>query len=52
MEERFEGKYEEQKIPEWYDLYCDYKHLKTIIAVAKLKIKCKTSLSYLTLLCG
>ena len=39
MEERFEHKYEEQKIPEWYDLYFDYRHIKSIIAQAKLKIK-------------
>jgi len=27
----FEKKFEEQKIPEWYDLYLDYAHLKTLI---------------------
>jgi len=27
----FEKKFEEQKIPEWYDLYFDYKYLKTLI---------------------
>jgi hypothetical protein len=39
MDERFEFKFEEQKIPEWYDLYFDYKHIKTTIAQTKLKIK-------------
>lgn len=41
MEEQFEIKFENQKIPEWYDLYFDYKHIKTIIAKGKTKIKCK-----------
>jgi hypothetical protein len=27
----FEKKYEEQKIPEWYDLYFDYTYFKTLI---------------------
>ena len=39
--EHFEVKFEEQKIPEWYDFYFDYKYLKTLIASTKLKIKCK-----------
>jgi len=34
----FEKKYEEQKIPEWYDLYLDYAHLKTLIGQTKLSI--------------
>jgi len=37
----FESKFEEQKIPEWYDLYLDYAYLKTLIGQTKLSIKCK-----------
>jgi hypothetical protein len=37
----FESKYEEQKIPEWYDSYFDYRHIKALIAATKLSIKCK-----------
>ena len=33
--------FEEQKIPEWYDFYFDYRHLKTLIATTKLSLKCK-----------
>lgn len=39
MEERFEAKFEAQKIPEWYDHYFDYKHFKIIIANAKNRLK-------------
>jgi len=39
--ELFEHKYEEQKIPEWYDMYFDYKYIKTVIQTTKDKIKSK-----------
>jgi hypothetical protein len=37
----FEKKYEEQKIPEWYDLYLDYAYLKALIGQTKLSIERK-----------
>jgi len=36
--EGFERKFEEQKIPEWYDLYFDYKYIKTLIQKTKTLI--------------
>lgn len=37
----FELKYEGQKIPEWYELYFDYKRVKEVINEHKKKIKRK-----------
>ena len=42
--EEFDVKYEEQKIPEWYDMYFDYRYIKTNIKFAKEKIKSKSRL--------
>lgn len=39
--EGFERKFEEQKIPEWYDLYFDYKYIKTLIQKTKTLILSK-----------
>ena len=39
----FENRFEEQKIPEWYDQYFDYKYLKTLIRQVKLKLECRRS---------
>lgn len=41
-EKGFGSMFEEQKIPEWYDLYFDYRHLKTLIATVKLGVKRKS----------
>lgn len=42
--EEFDVKYEEQKIPEWYDMYFDYRYIKTNIKFAKEKIRSKSRL--------
>lgn len=35
---KFESKFEAQKIPEFYNLYFNYKRIKAVLAVGKEKI--------------
>jgi hypothetical protein len=43
---KFESKFEAQKIPEFYNLYFNYKRIKAVLALAKDKIVRKSKYLY------